>query len=338
MSDDLQFLVLRDEDKKSTYQRREAYAASLVLHFFLIILILIGPHLLIRPDSRQVMLRNPALVEGTKQLGLMALSKDYQTLLPKPKIQPPLLQKRITQSQPVPPATSPKKLQAPAPAKSPTSTQATPPPPPIPAPPIISKANESHLILPSAEKESVEKQTAALQSSQPPTPVSKQDPRRLREISESLESPGLSMKGAIAPTQQGGSYGQGEPADRPMHNFDRRNSDFSIDQPTIVSDTQGVDFSPWLHLIYYRVRDNWFSVIPELIRTGNKGKVVVMFDIRDNGRIENLQVVRSSGLSPYDRAAVSSIKLSEPFPSFPPAFKAEIITVQFTYLYNIRTN
>jgi len=67
-----------------------------------------------------------------------------------------------------------------------------------------------------------------------------------------------------------------------------------------------------------------------------KGKVVVVFDVRSNGTIENLQVVRSSGLSPYDRAAVSSLKLSEPFPGFPPAFKGDFITLQFSYLYNVR--
>ena len=151
-----------------------------------------------------------------------------------------------------------------------------------------------------------------------------------------LESPGFSVQKAIEKARQSGNYGQGGEGGDSIHNFDHRNPDFSVEQPTIVSDTQGVDFSPWLHLIYYRVRDNWYSVIPELIRTGTKGKVVLIFDVRNNGRAESLQVLRSSGLSPYDRAAVSSVKLSEPFPSFPTAFKGELITVQFTYTYNIR--
>jgi TonB family protein len=182
----------------------------------------------------------------------------------------------------------------------------------------------------------VGRQVSTLQSPQPSGPSARPAPRSLREISESLESPGFSVQSAIETARQSGNYGQGAQGDHSIHNFDHRNPDFSVEQPTITSDTQGVDFSPWLHLVYYRVRDNWYSVIPELIRTGTKGKVVLIFDVRNNGRIESMQVLRSSGLSPYDRAAISSVKLSEPFPGFPPAFKGEAITVQFTYLYSLR--
>jgi TonB family protein len=158
----------------------------------------------------------------------------------------------------------------------------------------------------------------------------------LQEISDGLEAPGFSVKKSIEQARTSGSYGQGGPGGDSLRNFDNRQANFSVEEPTILSDTLGVDFGSWLRLVYYRVRDNWYAVIPELIRSGTKGKVVIVFDIHSNGRIENLQVVRSSGLSPYDRAAVSSLKLSEPFPSFPHAFKGEMLTLQFSYLYNSR--
>jgi TonB family protein len=118
--------------------------------------------------------------------------------------------------------------------------------------------------------------------------------------------------------------------------IDKRMPDFSVDEPSILSDTRGVDFTSWLRIIYFRVRDNWYAVIPEVIRSGLQGKVVIIFDVHSDGRIEDLQVIRSSGLSPYDRAAISSLRLSEPFPNFPRAFAGERLTLQFTYLYNIR--
>jgi TonB family protein len=97
-----------------------------------------------------------------------------------------------------------------------------------------------------------------------------------------------------------------------------------------------VDFGPWLRIVYFRVRDNWHSAIPELIRSGARGKTVLIFDVKKDGRIANLQLAKTSGLQPYDRAAISSIQLSEPFPNFPPAYAGDQITIQFSYFYNVR--
>ncbi len=133
-----------------------------------------------------------------------------------------------------------------------------------------------------------------------------------------------------------GNRGSGALGDgRSRLDFDNRRPNFSVSRPTILSDTQGVDFGPWLTAVYFRVRDNWYSVIPQVYRSGLKGVVVIIFDIRGNGNLEELQVVRSSDFSPYDRAAVSSLNLSEPFPNFPPSFDRDRLTLQFTYLYNI---
>ena len=344
MSGELQLLILRFEDEKATHRRREAYLTSLVLHLLLVIFILVSPKLFSNNNEKLLSRRNLTALDESKQLGLLALDKDYQKLLQKPKS--PLHSDKVRISQGKPPAVDPKELQAPHPVKkAQVPEQSSPPSTPKPAsptlalppPPTSSSAAGGQRPSQPGETETEGKQVAQLQSPQPPGPSAGTASRSLREISESLESPGFSVQSAIEKARQSGSYGQGGQSGNSIHNFDRRNPDFSVEQPAIISDTQGVDFSPWLHLIYYRVRDNWYSVVPELIRTRTKGKVVLIFDIRNNGRIDNMEVLRSSGLSPYDRAAVSSIKLSEPFPSFPPAFKGELITVQFTYLYNIRT-
>ena len=270
------------------------------------------------------------------------MGQDYQKHLQKPKISPPADKDRIIKAKL--PTLDVKRLQAPYPEKNPPVPEQSPSPglskfaptlpvvPPSPLPPNVPGRQQ-----PSQSEETEGKKDSPLQSAQLSGPSARPTPRSLREINESLESPGFSIQSAIEKSRQSGSYGQGGGGGNSIRNFDHRNPDFSVEQPAVVSDTEGVDFSPWLHLIYYRVRDNWYSVIPELIRTRTKGKVVLIFDVRSNGRIENIEVLRSSGLSPYDRAAVSSVKLSEPFPGFPSTFKGELITVQFTYLYNIRT-
>ncbi|MCI0423464.1 MAG: TonB C-terminal domain-containing protein, partial [Acidobacteria bacterium] len=266
-----------------------------------------------------------------KQLGFLALPKDYQKLLHKPKTAVLSEKDRIAQGKA--PKIDPNGLRAPysegntkqpeqsAPAGAPQPpAQPAAAPPAEPAPQPVSPPPQEN------------KQIAKLQLPQ----SSAQPQRSLQDISDGLEAPGFSVKNSIEQARIAGRYGQGGPGGDSLRNFDNRQPNFSVEEPTILSDTLGVDFGSWLRLVYYRVRDNWYAVIPELIRSGTKGKVVIIFDIHNNGRIDNLQVVKSSGLSPYDRAAVSSLKLSEPFPTFPRAFKGESITLQFSYLYNIR--
>lgn len=111
--------------------------------------------------------------------------------------------------------------------------------------------------------------------------------------------------------------------------------DSSIDEPLILSDTYGVDLDPYLRQIYFIVRANWYSLIPELIYTGRKGRVTIVFDIQRNGHIINLNVVARSGTTPYDNAALGSLNLSSPLPSLPNYFPGDHITLQYTYLYNL---
>jgi TonB family protein len=331
MKDEIDILRIQFADERASYRKREAFLSSVILHLLLIIFILVSPKLFPRSLDRNSRGVDLTAADQRKDLGFLALPKDYQKLFRKPKTPVPSDKDRIAQGKA--PKIDPKGLQAPysegntkqleqsAPAgvpQPPVQAAAPPPSPPpqSPAPP----PQESN-------------QIAKLQL--PPTGDARPK-RSLQEISEGLESPGFSVKKSIEQARMSGSYGQGGAGGDSLRNFDNRQANFSVEEPTILSDTLGVDFGSWLRLVYYRVRDNWYAVIPELIRSGTKGKVVIIFDIHSNGRIENLQVVRSSGLSPYDRAAVSSLKLSEPFPSFPHAFKGEFLTLQFSYLYNSR--
>ncbi|HVN81227.1 MAG TPA: TonB family protein [Terriglobia bacterium] len=158
----------------------------------------------------------------------------------------------------------------------------------------------------------------------------------LRDLVARLEVPGSSIQSSLEKARKGGGIGGGSLELGGTPHIDKRMPDFSVDVPSILSDTQGVDFTSWLRTIYFRVRDNWYAVIPEVIRSGYQGKVVLIFDVLNDGKVEKLEVTRSSGISPYDRAAISSIKLSEPLPNFPHAYTGDRLTLQFTYLYNIR--
>jgi TonB family protein len=332
MKDEIEIVRVEFADEKAAYRRREAFLFSVILHLFLVIFILVSPKLFTRRTANELSREALTKVDRSKQLGFLALPKDYQKLLQKPKT--PVLSDKDRIAQGKAPKIDPKGLRVPyVEGNTKTPEQSAPRGEPQPSTPPTAAASAAQKGKPTPTPPPENKQIAKLPSPNfPETPPKKS----LRDISEGLETPGFSIKRSIEQARQAGNYGQGGPGGDSLHNLDNRQPNFSVEEPTILSDTLGVDFGGWLRLVYFRVRDNWYSVIPELIRSGSKGKVVIIFDIRNNGRIENLQVIRSSGLSPYDRAAVSSLKLSEPFPTFPPAFRGDSISLQFSYLYNMR--
>ena len=111
---------------------------------------------------------------------------------------------------------------------------------------------------------------------------------------------------------------------------------FSTEEPTILSDTRGYDFGPYMNQVVNRVRYNWYSLIPEIARLGKKGRVVIIFTITQNGSIQGENIVANSGTDPLDRAAFGSITASNPFPKLPAGFDGDHLVLQFTFLYNIR--
>ena len=112
---------------------------------------------------------------------------------------------------------------------------------------------------------------------------------------------------------------------------------FSTEEPTILSDTRGYDFGPYMNQVVNRVRVNWFSLIPEIARIGQKkGRVIIIFTITENGTIQDIRLVANSGTEPLDRAAMGAITASNPFARLPSNFDGDHLVLQFTFLYNIR--
>ena len=107
----------------------------------------------------------------------------------------------------------------------------------------------------------------------------------------------------------------------------------------MLSDTEGVDFNDYLHRIYYIVKANWFAVMPASVELGDSGEVSLVFKIYQNGSVttNDPQLYYSSGKEPLDRAAVSSIRSSNPFPPLPSQFKSPFIELRYTYCYNEAT-
>jgi TonB family protein len=104
----------------------------------------------------------------------------------------------------------------------------------------------------------------------------------------------------------------------------------------LMSDPMGVDFKPYLIQILSLVRKNWFAVIPESARLGNRGVVELQFIIDRNGDVPKLVIATPSGSEALDKAAVAAVSASVRFPPLPNEFKGQQIRLQFAFKYNFK--
>jgi TonB family protein len=102
----------------------------------------------------------------------------------------------------------------------------------------------------------------------------------------------------------------------------------------LLSDPNGFDFQPYLIQILARVKRNWMSVIPESVKMGRRGQVLIQFIIDRHGAVPKLVIATSSGTESFDRAAVAGVSMSNPFPPLPADFKGDQIRVQLAFSYN----
>ena len=101
----------------------------------------------------------------------------------------------------------------------------------------------------------------------------------------------------------------------------------------ILSDTQGVDFGPYLKRIVEDVRENWYRLIPDSAQR-KKGKLAIEFAITKDGKLAEMRLVATSGDVHLDRAAWGGIANSNPFPLFPRDFTGPYLALRFRFYYN----
>jgi TonB family protein len=124
---------------------------------------------------------------------------------------------------------------------------------------------------------------------------------------------------------QGGDFGLGQGKQgRAFGNLD------------VLSDTMGVDFGPYLQQVLYRVRTNWYNLIPESAQAPimKKGKLSIEFAILKNGSVGGMRLAATSGDTALDRGAWGGITDSAPFPPLPSEFGGQYLSLRFNFYYN----
>jgi outer membrane biosynthesis protein TonB len=313
---------LGDEEAAAKLYRKNLVdrAISVVVHATVILLLIFPPTFLRRHPP------TPGELEiARKQMTLLLPPGAFEMSRPEPRATPPprvkvdpRVLRKIAPPEPVPePAPQPKTPARELPSAPTVKPEANQPPP---APTPKSEAPPNH----------------APKLETPDAPTTKPNlilPKNIspgRSIEDSLRS-SASAK-ANAPQAMGGGGqlpGSGVPRSGGQGT--------AYGNLEMLTPTEGVDFRDYLHRVYITVKRNWFAVMPESVNLGEKGVVSLQFKIMRDGSVpgDEPAVLYTSQKEPLDRAAVSSIRSSNPFESLPPAFKGPYIELRFTYYYNL---
>lgn len=104
----------------------------------------------------------------------------------------------------------------------------------------------------------------------------------------------------------------------------------------VLNDTHGYDLKPYLDgAILPRVRQQWYSAIPELVAhpDSRNGDVIVEFRILRDGEVEALRVTQSGGSADMDEACFQAVMRSSPFRPLPKALLPDHVDMRFHFFY-----
>lgn len=104
----------------------------------------------------------------------------------------------------------------------------------------------------------------------------------------------------------------------------------------ITSDTMGVDFGPYLQRALFRIKMNWYNLIPEVARPPlmKKGSLIIEFVITKEGGVSGMLLKLPSGDVYLDRAAWGGITYSNPFEPLPREFAGTYLGLRIKFIYN----
>jgi outer membrane biosynthesis protein TonB len=214
--------------------------------------------------------------------------------------------KALQKEQPKPPAPQPKPEQATPP---PSAIQA--PQPPAPVPPSTATPQPNPQI-------PLETPRPAPVPARPPFAVSPQNPAD--QLRQAMRDSAHAQSGGMS----GGSLNQHSGADGGAQ---------------ILSDTQGVDFGPYLQKVIRETYRSWDPLIPEEVNPPilKRGQVEIIFTILPNGRLQPhvMQLTGRSGDTALDRAAWGAIEGAD-YPPLPHEFHGPFLELRFRFEYNMR--
>jgi TonB family protein len=142
------------------------------------------------------------------------------------------------------------------------------------------------------------------------------------------QSAGTAIEQAARAAQGGGG---GADYDHPQGSHGGLNTGVDV-----LSDTEGVDFGPYLQRILREIRQTWLPLIPEEARPplNKQGVTQIRFTILPDGKIGGMLLEGSTHDDALNRAAWGSITGVGQFPPLPGQFKGPNLELRIHFLVN----
>ncbi len=141
------------------------------------------------------------------------------------------------------------------------------------------------------------------------------------------------------PSEVGANAASGSPAPASSATNDPCASDVKqIRQAEILTDTEGVDFGPYVRNVVKTVRQNWYAIMPPSVLppTSKQARLSIEFVVEKDGQVDKMKIDTPSGDVQLDRTAWASINGSSPFPPLPKEFSGQQLKLRFYYYYNLK--
>ena len=317
------------EDELERARTREAAWISVVVHLLVVIFLFMSPKIF--PGTKGIVLISPADLMRNQQMTYLDLPPDMQKA---PKVAPKtdVMSDKNRTAESRHPTLDKKALEE--------LKRAGPPKMPS-APP----AQQAQMTPPAQQQPSQQQNQGQGQQMAQLQPGLPQDNPRMAAPQQGtpkfpanmagIMSPGSSIEQAaraVAERRGGGaSFGGGDYGAGPGGSNARVQGNLEV-----LTDTEGVDFGPYLSRVLDAVRRNWYNLIPEEARPPllKKGKVSIEFVILKDGKVAGMKIVGPSGDVPLDRAAWGGITASLPFAPLPNEFHGPYLGLRFHFYYN----
>ncbi len=317
-------MELRDELSRS--RLREAAWISIIAHLVVAILLGFSPKFM-SGWGHPVKLAAEDMLKN-RETTFLTLPPDAQKLVRKPKTNVLSDKDRIATSRNPDQKTLQKLLDQVAPGPPARPSQR----PSIPAPPSQQPVQQAQQQSPSTQ------QGQQMATNNPPQFQSPLEPKMtLPKEAPSFNAAAMSAGSAIQQAARASVGSAGKLATGGGMGLGRGPSGGQVrDAMEITTDTQGVDFGPYLARIKQTIETNWYTEMPESVYPPlrKSGKVSIEFVILPDGKVQGMRVFYPSGDVALDRAAWGGISASNPFPPLPKEFHGPYLGLRCYFLYN----
>jgi len=238
---------------------------------------------------------------------------------PRPAPEPP---KQVAKAEPPPPKPEPAPVRpepaprAPEPAPDvaaprPPEPQPTPPPPVAPDAPAPPQPAATPTPQPQQPPATAEPAPRAPQPSAPPSPGQTVIARPPPDVAPGIFRTPPGGGGGLRGGGRGGVEGEPIPLDTPEPRY-----------------------QDYFNKIRERIKKNW--IYPrEAGERGIQGDLLIEFHIAKDGRLQFIELRRSSGEEILDRFALNAVRLAQPFPPVPDDIAKQVLAVNGLFRYQI---